>query len=293
MAPKLFLYSLKLLMILAFEIIFVFFLGLAIGSFLNVVTLRLAAKNANFGGRSKCMACNAVLALRDLIPLLSFFLLRGKCRSCAVSISWQYPLVEAAMGLCALVVYVIILAPSGASSFSELLLRGEWPIVALFIRDLFFLAVLICVFITDFRWYAIHDGVIAIGSIGAIAFHSMIGAFVPTQASWPLWINLAVAALVGALFFGGQYVLSKGKWIGGGDIMLGAMMGFMLGFPGIVIALFISYMLGSVVALWLLVSGKKKIKSEVPLGTFLTIGAAIMILWGPWITDWAYSMLLL
>lgn len=280
-------------MVMALEIIFVFFLGLAIGSFLNVIILRLAVKNADFGGRSKCMACNAILALKDLIPLLSFVLLRGKCRSCAVSISWQYPLVEAAMGLCALIVYALILVPSGESSFSEIVVQGEWPLLVLFIRNLFFIGVLLCVFVSDLRWYIIHDGVIAVGSIGAIAFHSIIGTVLPISLLWPLWINLGAAALIGAVFFAGQYVLSKGKWIGSGDIMLGIMMGFMLGFPGILIALFISYMMGSVVALWLLAARKKKMKSEVPLGTFLTAGTAIMILWGPWITDWTYSILLL
>jgi prepilin signal peptidase PulO-like enzyme (type II secretory pathway) len=96
---------------------------------------------------------------------------------------------------------------------------------------------------------------------------------------------------VGGGFFLLQYLVSRGKWIGGGDVRFGVMMGVLLGWPNILVALFIAYVLGAVVAVPLLIFKKKKMKSEVPFGAFLAIGTAAAMFWGSWIVNWYVGMI--
>ena len=132
--------------------ILIFILGLIVGSFLNVVIIRLNNGKKIVNSRSACSSCQQQLKVRDLIPLVSFIMSRGKCRYCHKPISWQYPLVElAAAVLFVLVTYNIFGWISPAISFYN------FNIILLWARNLIFVCFLIIIFVYDFRWYLILD----------------------------------------------------------------------------------------------------------------------------------------
>ncbi|MEK9130933.1 MAG: prepilin peptidase [Patescibacteria group bacterium] len=240
-------------------IVFAALFGLAIGSFLNVVVFRTHA-DIPLTGRSKCLICEQPISWFDLVPVLSFFLLRGRCRRCKGAINWQYPLVEVATTL-----LVVLIA------------WQTWPDVSLLLRDVILGIFLIIIFVYDLKYGYILDRFTVPGMILAVVFNFALG-IVSVE-------SMALGAFVVGGFFALQYFVSKGKWIGGGDIRLGVMMGLILGlWPG-VLALFIGYVLGAVVAVGLLVRGRT-LKSAVPFGTFLTVGTVAAMLWGEKIIDW-------
>src|SRR3989338_5261973 len=129
-------------MIIFFELLTLFLLGLCIGSFLNVIILRLRSGEQCTQGRSHCMNCKAYLVARDLVPLISFIVLRGKCRYCAVKISWQYPLVELASGILCMSTYLALLGSLYGDSITMLLLNGTIFPALLLLRNIFFISIL-------------------------------------------------------------------------------------------------------------------------------------------------------
>lgn len=248
------------------------FLGLAIGSFLNVVIGRLRSGETGWRSRSRCPDCHAVLRPSELIPLVSFLALRGHCRSCGKSISWQYPLVELSTALLFLTAFWLRGGDAGALGGGLLLM----------VRDWIFIAALMVVFVIDLRDMVVFDSV----TLPMIAI-----AFLFNAASGADPLNLLLAAAAGAGFFLFQYVISRGRWIGGGDVRIGGMMGMMLGFPGVVLALFASYVIGAVVALGLLASGKARWSGQMAFGTFLSVGTVLALFFGQRIMAWYASML--
>ncbi|MFH1867264.1 MAG: prepilin peptidase [Patescibacteria group bacterium] len=273
--------------------IFFFLFGLALGSFINVVILRLA-EGKSIRGRSRCPKCSRQLLWYENIPLLSFIFLRGKCRSCHSAISWQYPLVELASGILWLMSYLVIASHAGgrgeailysgqgiASSLSLLAMtQAEWLGVITFGVFSSFLLIL---FVFDFRWYILPDAITIPAIIVALVLNLILGK------DWP-WLLGATA--LGALWFGLQYFVSRGKWVGSGDIRLGALMGAMLAsWHGLLLTLMLSYIVGSLVAVVLLLLKKKGWKSELPFGAFLTAATTVTLLWGEVIWDWYLGLL--
>jgi len=243
------------------------FFGLAVGSFLNACIWRLKNKRSVLYGRSMCPHCKHKLTWIDLVPVLSFIFLRGRCRYCGKKISLQYPLVELASG---------ILFGLAAMN-SPLLDPGS---LYFLLRDWFFIGVLIIIFVYDLRWGYILDRVTLPTAIAAFAVNILLGAG---------WQRLVLAAVIGSGFFLFQYAVSRGKWIGGGDIRLGALMGFMLGWPQIITALFFAYFIGAIVAIYLLLSRRKRMGSEIAMGTFLSAGTVVALLWGEKIINWYFG----
>ena len=252
--------------------IVIFILGLVVGSFLNVVILRLKKKKSFLCGRSFCPLCKHGLATKDLIPLVSFFVQKGRCRYCKKKISWQYPLVELAAGICFLLVW---------QHYLGLEVENITQAAIFIIRDLIFTSFLIVIFVFDLKYYLILDKVSIPLMVLALILNVILGFQI---------LNLLFAGLVAGGFFLLQYLVSRGKWIGGGDIRLGIVMGLMLGWPYAVLALFMAYLIGFFVAMVLLVSGKKKWGSEVPLGTFLSIATFVSLLYGEiiWQSYWQW-----
>lgn len=256
---------------------FVFISGLIVGSFLNVVILRLHNGEKIAAARSHCPHCGHKLAARDLWPLLSFVLLRGKCRYCQKKISWQYPLVELATAVLFVVITYNYIGGLGAR-----VLFVSFPILFHWLRNLIFACVLLVIFVYDLKWSLILDRV----TLPAMAF-----AFL---ANWYLGLgvkSLIIAGLAGLAFFAVQYFISKGKWLGGGDLRLGLLMGLMLGWPKIILAILLSYVIGAIISLGLILAGKKSMKSAIPLGTFLAIGTVIALMWGTSIISWYLNLL--
>lgn len=250
-------------------LIVLFILGLIVGSFLNVVIIRLKQKKSFCVGKSQCPLCKHKLIARDLIPVVSFLMQKGRCQYCQKKISWQYPLVELATGIIFLLVW---LAHVGIGQ--NILTNFGPSTIVLVLRGVVFSSFLVVIFVYDLKHFLILDKVSVPLIIVALIFNLFLGLNI---------INLLVAAAIAGGFFLLQYLISKGRWIGGGDIRLGLAMGLMLGFPQIIIALFVAYLIGSVVSIGLLVVKKKKWGSEVPFGTFLSLATVIVLLYGDFI----------
>lgn len=247
--------------------IIVALLGLSIGSFLNVLIGKLRSGERGSRKRSRCPKCHTVLRPSELIPVVSFFVLKGKCRGCGKSISWQYPLVELAMMVFLLLSYWV---HGGAGA----VFGPDW---LFFVRDAVFVSALIVIFVIDYQDMVVFDSVTLPMVVIAGAFNIFLGASI---------LNLLLAILVGAGFFLFQYVVSKGRWIGGGDIRIGAMMGAMVGFPGVVAVLLISYVIGAFYAIGLIILKKTTWKSQLAFGTFLTVATSIVLFFGDQIWNW-------
>ena len=257
---------------------FVFILGLFVGSFLNVVIYRLHRAESFVKGFSKCLFCGHRLYPRDLIPLLSLLYLRGKCRYCRHKVSWQYFWVELATALSFVVIFWYIFAVTDPNIF---LLQLNWLLGLQLIGWWVFASVLVVIFVYDLRYYLILDKV----SLPAVFFALIVNILLGQS-----WISLILAMIIGGGFFFGQFVLSKGKWIGGGDIRLGLLMGAILGWPGVLLGLFLAYILGGIFAAGLLLFRKKHWGDKLPFGTFLALATFIILLYGDILFNWYTSL---
>lgn len=289
-------------------IIFVF--GLAVGSFLNVVIYRLPRESANWrivNSRSRCPRCQKNLQWFELVPLVSFIIQRGRCRSCGTKISPQYPLVELAAGLAFLSVFwrVIVLEPGHLSFTAPLSSQAFW---LYFLAALwcFYGAVLIIVFVYDLKHYLIPDKVIFPAIMAAFVFNFSLdvlprflkdSAFPAIDLSSRLpyqsggikpdfLISGVVAAFLFSSFFFVLFWMSRGRWLGFGDVKLAAFLGLILGFPAVILGAFWSFLLGSLIGIVLIIFKKKRLKSEIPFGPFLCLGAWLTFLFGFKFFEW-------
>ncbi len=240
--------------------------GLLLGSFLNVCSFRWPNDESVVSPRSHCPSCDQMLPWYDNIPVLSYLVLRGRCRTCRTTISMQYPLAELTTG-------VIWAGLFWYHGFSGEALRG-----AVFLTILFGIA------LTDARYYIIPDEF----SLGGLVI-GLAAAFLPGGLT-------ALDALLGAaLGFGllmgvaqaGKLAFKKDA-MGGGDIKMMAMIGAFLGMPGVLLTIFLGALLGSVVfgpISW-------KTGKLVPFGIFLSAGGAITYGWGGEIVRWYVSTIL-
>lgn len=239
--------------------------GLIIGSFLNVVIYRLPQKEHFLISRSHCPKCSKILSWKELIPLISFLIQKGKCRSCRQPIRWQYPLVEFTTAI----LFVLL--------FAEFDISKKFFVYAVFV------SILIVIFVIDLQKYLILDTV----TIPAL-FAALIGNLILSEQSVA---SLFIGALIGGGIFLIQFLVSRGRWIGGGDIRLGALMGFILGWPVVVVALLLAYWSGAIVAATLLLSKKKKLADQIPFGTFLSASTIIVLLYSDYLEYWIQKVL--
>jgi leader peptidase (prepilin peptidase) / N-methyltransferase len=246
----------------------IFLLGLILGSFLNCLIWRLY-KGETVLGRSYCPKCKKQIKWYDNIPVVSFFILKRKCRFCEEKISWQYPLVEIVTGV--------------LFSFSFYLnFLVDFSIIKLILNFLLIL-ILIIVFVFDWRWFLIPVQVLIFGGVVAFVLNLSLGFSV-----WQIFLS----ALVGAGFFALQYLITRGKGLGEGDIWLGAFLG--LAFPAlshILALIFLAYIIGGLVAIILLILGSKKMGSKLPLGIFLSTSAIIVLFFGENIINWYLGLI--
>jgi prepilin signal peptidase PulO-like enzyme (type II secretory pathway) len=260
--------------------VFIFIFGLVIGSFLNVLIWRLKTGESVVKGRSHCPKCKHVLGFWDLIPVLSFVIQKGKCRYCGGKISWQYPAVELVTAILFVVAYIQIFNFQ-FSIFNEFSIFN-FQILNL-LRWWFAIAVMIVIFVYDLKYSLILDKVIyPAAAVAFLASPLIYGGTV----TWHNFFSVIMAAAIGGGFFLLQYLLSGGKWIGGGDVKMGFLMGLILGIEGILVALFFSYVIGALISLGLVAAGKKSMKSQIPFGTFLATGTIIAMFWGGEIVKW-------
>jgi len=267
----------------------VFIFGLLIGSFLNAVIYRLHSGEGIVKARSHCVTCEHVLAWYELIPVFSFIFQRGRCRGCSQPIFWQYPLVELGTAL----IFVLIV------SNSQFLISNEFLIPNIeFLNIIYYFAIsslLIVVFVFDLKHYIIPDKVVfpAIGLVFLYRVFEFLGFGIFLDKLGELEIrnlealsNPLLSAILASAFFAAVFFVSKGKWLGFGDVKLVFFMGLLLGWPGILVALFITFILGGIIGLGLIVTGKKSMKSQVPFGPFLVAGTFSALFWGEEIMRW-------
>ena len=290
--------------------IFIFLLGLCFGSFLNCLIWRLHKKQSLFG-RSYCPKCQKQIAWYDNLPVLSFILLGGRCRWCQKPISWQYPLVELITAVLFLIAFIINtkfpISPAIAGSrqggdnfqfpnnFQFLISNfqtdpnflpaqaGKLQITnfILLFRDWLIIAVMMVIFVYDLKWYEIPDKVSLPACLAVFFLNLALGG--------SLW-NLLFSGIIGSSFFLLQFLISGGKWIGGGDIRLGLLIGLALGWPNVLVAIFLAYLIGSVVGLALIITGKKHWGEKAPLGVFLTSATVITMFWAEKILVWYWQL---
>jgi leader peptidase (prepilin peptidase)/N-methyltransferase len=265
---------------MAIEIILIFILGLIVGSFLNCVIYRIGKKQSFVRGHSYCPFCKHQLEWYDLIPFFSFLFLKGKCRYCSKPISIQYPLVELAVGTLFVYIYnyfkISLLTNGFYFNFYE----------ALFYCSI--AAIFVLIFVYDFKHYLIPDGFTIFGiglTIAWLGFSYFKGIY--NLQDLLLYVYSAVGA---TLFFFCLWFFTGGRGMGFGDVKLAFFLGLLLGFPNAVVGIFLSFILGAIIGLILVVSRKRKLKSAVPFGPFLVIGSFIALFYGSNIINWYLSL---
>jgi prepilin signal peptidase PulO-like enzyme (type II secretory pathway) len=269
-------------------------LGLCFGSFVNALVWRLyqqglpkkkrAASDAELSiatGRSMCRHCRHTLAWYDLLPVLSWLSLGGKCRYCKTKISWQYPLVE--------------LLTAGLFVVSYIFWPKDISIIAiqqlLFMLWLVALVMFMALIVYDLRWMLLPNKIIfpliGVGSISA--FLQVVASSVPLRTAF---LSLGGLAVAGGLFYV-LFQISGGKWIGGGDVKLGFAIGLLLGSPILAfLMLFVASLLGLLVAVPGIVLRKSTFSTKIPFGPFLILATIIVMLFGQHIVDWYGTTLL-
>lgn len=239
-------------------------LGLVIGSFLNVCIYRLPRKESLMRPGSHCPACERKLSAAELAPVLSYLFLRGRCRTCGYRIPVSYPIVEAITGL----------------AFYWAAATANGPLD--FLRAILFLSGLIVVFFIDLRHGIIPDVVVLPLLAAGLALAAAAGRSV--------FAGSLIAAAGGFFLFWLIYVvgtwLLKKEAMGGGDLKLAAMMGAYLG-PGMLAAgLFMGFLIGAVIAAWLMLTRRREARDAMPFGPMLAAGGILAFVKGQAIINW-------
>jgi len=267
---------------LSLVILFVF--GVVIGSFLNVVTLRYDGERFLFdvkaiGGRSHCMHCKATLRWFELVPIASFLIQGGRCRHCKTRLSIQYPIVELLSGF--IFVFVPLWMFAGAAPLSS-------PASSVALGATLWVAVfeaLLVMSVIDIRMGIIPDEInVFLAAVGVIL------AIVPGWEGSAVLGKLIGAAVAG-IFFALLIAVTRGKGMGMGDLKLVIPLGLIFGWPDIIFVLAFSFVIGAVVGVFAIARGKSHMKSALPFGPFLALGATAMFFWGAWVLGWYFSIL--
>ena len=252
-----------------------------IGSFLNVAAFRYYPEEESFfsyknwGGRSRCQHCHQQLSWFELIPVLSFLIQKGRCWICRRKISWQYPIVELASGF-------IFLLPF---YFQKSFVNGQWSIVESVIWILVFLTFLL-IWAIDYRLYIIPDELsFLLGVLGLLATDFSGKSFLGSYAllfglSENVWQNHLAGLLVGAALVGFIIIFTGGRGMGMGDLKLMGALGLLYGWPEVLFIFAIASIIGAAASLILMLVGKKTMRSHIPFGPFLVLGATAVFFFG-------------
>ncbi len=253
-----------------FDVLFVCVLGAILGSFLNVLIIRLH-EGVTILGRSRCVHCEQQLHAKHLVPILSWLVLRGRCAFCRRPIHIQYPLVEIASMLLLFLAYV---------RHPFFVQTQVWPA---FIFEALMLLTFLVLAVFDLRWKILPIEPMIVAILVALSWNGLSGVLP--------WTSLFGGMVLGAGFLGAQVWLSGGRWMGGGDPWLGALMGAFLGWPSIATALYITYVAGGLILLILLLLRVVRRGMRVPFAPFLALGTLGALLFGATIETWFRAML--
>lgn len=254
-----------------------FLFGLNIGSFLNVLIDRLPRGEQVLKGRSYCDRCKHKLAWYDLVPIISWLTLGGRCRHCHSPISGYYPTVELLTGVLFVFVSIHLRGVSPASNAGLLHLEGVSAFLPL-AYYFFIISVLIVVFFADLKYQIIPDQVVYPAIVISL-FFSILQLPPPSRSPY-VHLEGVLTALGAGLFFLAVVLATRGRGMGVGDVKLAALMGLILGFPKIIIALYLAFLTGAAIGVILILTGKKRFGQHIPFGPFLVISTLVALFGG-------------
>jgi leader peptidase (prepilin peptidase)/N-methyltransferase len=249
------------------ELLTVALFGLSIGSFLNVCVYRLPLGESIVHPRSRCTSCGRTLTWFDNIPVLSWVVLGGRCRTCKQPVSWMYPAVESVTSLMFVITYL------------------TYGVTLLGVVRVAFACALIVLFVTDLRHKVLPNVItlpgIVVGFVGSL--------FLP-----PGWRSSLLGLLVGGGFLlaiaEAYYRIRGQEGLGMGDVKLLAMIGAFLGWKLVLLTLVFASFTGSLAGGVLIASGRGSMKYALPFGTFLAVGAVLASTLGDPIADWYFGL---
>jgi prepilin signal peptidase PulO-like enzyme (type II secretory pathway) len=266
-------------------------LGLIVGSFLNVVVYRLRVAESFVVGRSHCTHCKKEIAWYDNIPVISFILLKFRCRKCQEKISWQYPLVEIFTGLIFAIIgqYYFNLADVSSWATAVYYLGIASSLIVILVYDILYMEIPGLVLWPAIGWVIVFNLFFdwaTSGLIGGVGGQGGIGILESVVYSGTL------GAVVAFAFFFALVAISKEKWMGIGDAYLVILLGLILGWPNIMLALMLAFSFGAIFGIIMIIVKQKKMSSQIPFAPFLVLGTFIAMFWYSAITDWYFSLFL-
>lgn len=243
--------------------------GLLIGSFLNVCIYRIPKEESIVFPSSHCPNCGTNLKWYDLVPIFSFIVQRGKCRYCGEKISPQYPIIELLNSIIYLIIYI------------------KFGLTLEFFFYAIIFSLLIVITVIDLQHMIIPD-ILIILILGITIVYKVLSYIVYSK-SPELLNSIGGLVLSGALFIL-IIILSKGG-MGGGDVTLIGALGFILGIKKIFFTIFLSFILGAIISVFLLITKIKGRKDPIPFGPFIILGFFIVVFWGEKLISWYVSLL--
>lgn len=238
--------------------LYIALVGLVVGSYLNVVIYRLPRGLSTVLPRSACPACGAKVRARDNVPVLSFLLLRGRCRDCGERIHWRYPLVEGTTAL----LFVFAFARFGW--------RPELLGALLFSASLLALAGI------DLEHFLLPDAITLPGILAGLALSFWLDWCSPLESA----LGVVVGAGILLALIGAWYLLRGELGMGYGDVKMLAMIGAFLGVKGVVVTLFFASLSGAAVGVAMLAAQRVALRSKLPFGVFLALGGLVALFAG-------------
>lgn len=255
-------------------------LGLCLGSFIGAFVWRVKHGEDWVRGRSMCDHCKHKLAARDLVPVLSWLAVNGKCRYCRKPISWEHPLGE------------LIAAGLFLGSYTYWPFQFDASGTTLFIFWLVFLLGFMALAIFDMKWMILPNNLVF--PLAGVATVQILAMAVTFNGGLTVLYEAFWGVIIGGGLFYALFQFSDGKWIGGGDVKLGAVLGLIVGGPtAALMMIFLASVLGSLVAVPLMLTGRLKSNSRLPFGPFLLLACIITYLFGASMLAWYQNQLLL
>lgn len=258
-----------------------FFFGACIGSFLNVVIYRSSIGESWVHGRSHCESCKKQIAWYDNIPLLSFALLRGKCRNCGKKLSYSHPIVEGLTGIIFVWWWVV------GSLFFQL---TQMPFTVL--QPLVWLVVallLLVIAVVDLKELVIPTTPLIFLSVLVIIYRVALVASGIMRLQDFVYSVLAMATVT--LVFWSLWYFTRGRGLGFGDVQLVVPLALLVGWPDVFVWLFVSFLSGAVIGLLLIAFGQAKFGKPVPFGPFLILGTVAALIWGNQLVSWYVTLI--
>lgn len=263
-------------MIQVVTLVFTALAGACLGSFANVLAVRWHEMAAPLG-RSRCPMCKKTIRPKHLVPIFSYLILRGRCADCQARIHIQYPLVELAVA-----------ALSVIAALRHNPLSADFPAFAV---EAALVALIAAIVVMDLRWKELPVEIMALIGLSAAIIHLFGNTGYGFHATG---FRLLWAVALPVVFFGAQWLLSRGKWLGAGDIWFGAMMGLVLGsWQMTASAIYLSYLMGGLVVAGLLLFGAIRRGSRISFAPFLAGGLMLTLWFGSSIQEWFVKLFFL